>query len=96
MVIARQRMLYTTSTALRAHTKRQKEDMLLLTSKTTPKPPASQGSADFGTRLGRPVIEFDKAAEAKLRLKIDLYIVPTAFLLYLFCFIDRTNIGESI
>ena len=32
---------------------------------------------------------FDKAAEAKLRRKIDLYIVPTVALLYLFCFIDR-------
>lgn len=89
-------MLCMTSTTSRAHTKQQKEDTLLLTSKTTPKPPAPQGVADVLTRLGRSVIEFDKAAEAKLRLKIDLYIVPTAFLLYLFCFIDRTNIGEVI
>lgn len=29
-----------------------------------------------------------------MRLKIDLYIVPTVALLYLFCFIDRANIGE--
>jgi hypothetical protein len=54
------------------------------------------GITDCFTRLGRPVVEFDKAAEAKLRLKIDLYIVPTAFMLYLFCFIDRTNIGKLI
>ena len=33
------------------------------------------------------------AAERKLRLKIDLFIVPTVTLLYLMCFIDRTNIG---
>lgn len=26
-------------------------------------------------------------------MKIDLYIVPTVALLYLFCFIDRANIG---
>ncbi len=32
-------------------------------------------------------------AEARLRLKIDLYIVPIAAILYLFCFIDRANIG---
>jgi hypothetical protein len=38
---------------------------------------------------------FDKAAEARLRMKIDLYIVPTVAILYLFCFIDRANIGET-
>jgi hypothetical protein len=34
-----------------------------------------------------------RAAERKLRLKIDLFVVPTVTLLYLMCFIDRTNIG---
>ena len=38
-------------------------------------------------------VEFDRKAEAKLRLKIDLCIVPTVALLYLFCFIDRANVG---
>lgn len=33
-------------------------------------------------------------AERKLRLKIDLMVVPTVTLLYLLCFIDRTNIGK--
>lgn len=42
---------------------------------------------------GEPLIEFDQAAESKLRLKIDLYIVPTVAVMYLFCFIDRANIG---
>jgi hypothetical protein len=42
---------------------------------------------------GRPLVEFDKAAESRLRLKIDLYIVPTVAVMYLFCFIDRANIG---
>lgn len=37
----------------------------------------------------------DAAAEARLRTKIDLYIVPTVALLYLFCFIDRANIGNA-
>ena len=37
---------------------------------------------------------FDKKEEARLRLKIDLYIIPTVFLLYLFAFIDRSNIGK--
>lgn len=44
-------------------------------------------------RYGRPIVTFDPKAEAKLLLKIDLYIVPTVSLLYLFCFIDRANIG---
>ena len=45
---------------------------------------------------GQPLVEFDKAAESKLRLKIDLYIVPTVAVMYLFCFIDRANIGSFI
>lgn len=38
---------------------------------------------------------FDPKAEARLRRKIDLMIIPTVSLLYLFCFIDRANIGAS-
>lgn len=45
-------------------------------------------------QYGHPIVEFDKEAESKLRLKIDLYIVPTVALMYLFCFIDRANIGK--
>ncbi|KAL1591761.1 hypothetical protein SLS60_011760 [Paraconiothyrium brasiliense] len=33
--------------------------------------------------------------ERRLRLKIDLMVVPTVTLLYLLCFIDRTNIGNA-
>jgi hypothetical protein len=40
-------------------------------------------------------VHFDKKAESRLRLKIDLMIVPTVSLLYLFCFIDRANIGNA-
>ena len=46
-------------------------------------------------RYGHALVTFDKKAEAKLRLKTDLFIIPTVFLLYLFCFIDRANIGQS-
>ncbi|KAF5862899.1 hypothetical protein ETB97_011040 [Aspergillus alliaceus] len=46
-------------------------------------------------QYGRVLIEFDRAAERRLRLKIDLYIIPTVALLYLFCFIDRANIGNA-
>jgi hypothetical protein len=41
------------------------------------------------------LITFDPVAERKLRTKIDLFIVPTVAVLYLFCFIDRANIGIS-
>jgi hypothetical protein len=44
-------------------------------------------------RYGKSLVHFDPIAERKLRLKIDLYVVPTVALLYLFCFIDRANIG---
>ncbi|QSS61807.1 MFS transporter, partial [Histoplasma capsulatum] len=44
---------------------------------------------------GRPLVQFDLAAEARLRWKIDLFVVPTVALLYLFCFIDRANIGNA-
>lgn len=70
--------------------------MLLRISKTISGLLTHLNSSDLFARLGRPVVEFDKVAEARLRLKIDLYIVPTAFMLYLFCFIDRTNIGKFI
>lgn len=45
-------------------------------------------------RYGQPLVEYDPAAERRLRFKIDLHIVPTVAILYLFCFIDRANIGE--
>ncbi|KGO74106.1 Major facilitator superfamily domain, general substrate transporter [Penicillium italicum] len=44
---------------------------------------------------GQPLVEFDKASESRLRLKIDLYIIPTVAIMYLFCFIDRANVGNA-
>jgi len=46
-------------------------------------------------QYGQPLFQFDPVAERKLRMKIDLMIVPTVALLYLFCFIDRANIGNA-
>lgn len=46
-------------------------------------------------RHGKPLFVFDAKAEAKLRHKMDLMLVPTVALLYLFCFIDRANIGNA-
>ncbi|TKY89757.1 hypothetical protein EX895_001542 [Sporisorium graminicola] len=37
----------------------------------------------------------DAAAEQPLRHKIDWHIVPVVVMLYLFCFIDRANIGNA-
>lgn len=44
---------------------------------------------------GNALLTFDPKAEARLRWKIDLFIIPTVALLYLFCFIDRANIGNA-
>lgn len=41
-------------------------------------------------------LQFDKNAEKRLRRKIDLHIVPLVAILYLFCFIDRTNISSHL
>ena len=46
----------------------------------------------FGS-YGVSLVEFDRAAERRLRTKIDLMVIPTVSILYLFCFIDRANIG---
>lgn len=36
-------------------------------------------------KYGNALLTFDPEAERKLRNKIDLYVVPTVALLYLFC-----------
>ncbi|KAH8685122.1 major facilitator superfamily domain-containing protein [Ilyonectria robusta] len=46
-------------------------------------------------KYGQSLVQYDPVAERRLRLKIDLYIIPTVSLLYLFCFIDRANIGNA-
>ncbi|KAK0644057.1 major facilitator superfamily domain-containing protein [Cercophora newfieldiana] len=46
-------------------------------------------------QYGNALFHIDPKVEAKLRLKIDWMIVPTASMLYLFCFIDRANIGNA-
>jgi hypothetical protein len=55
---------------------------------------ASKPIAYHCLRYGHSLVHFDPVAEARLRMKIDLYIVPTVSLLYLFCFIDRANVGR--
>ncbi|KAI5209377.1 putative MFS transporter [Aureobasidium subglaciale] len=46
-------------------------------------------------QYGNSLLQFDAKAEAKLRTKIDFMVIPTVMVLYLFCFIDRANIGLS-
>lgn len=54
------------------------------------------GQGQYATdKYGQSLVELDPAAEKKLRRKIDMMIVPTVALLYLFCFIDRANIGNA-
>lgn len=55
--------------------------------------PATPPLVDQLSRYGNALVHFDPKAESRLRWKIDLMIVPTVALLYLFCFIDRANIG---
>ncbi|KAH7309677.1 major facilitator superfamily domain-containing protein [Stachybotrys elegans] len=55
---------------------------------------AAKGQAATDSR-GQALVTFDPVAESKLRTKIDLFIIPTVALLYLFCFIDRANIGNA-
>lgn len=65
--------------------------------KEDPMPDVARDAAERGhlatDQYGHALVEFDPAAESRLRLKIDLCIVPTVALMYLFCFIDRANIG---
>lgn len=55
--------------------------------------PTAEDKGPGATDSYQSSFEFDRKAESRLRLKIDLCIVPTVSLLYLFCFIDRANIG---
>ncbi|KAF6809537.1 major facilitator superfamily transporter [Colletotrichum sojae] len=57
--------------------------------------PRSSDARDDPEKYTPESIRFDPAAERRLRLKIDLMVVPTVALLYLFCFIDRANIGNA-
>jgi hypothetical protein len=66
----------------------------LATDRQVYEPQACKNVSNRDPRFGEPLFQFDAAAEARLRWKIDLYIVPTVALLYLLCFIDRSNIGK--
>ncbi|KAK4155594.1 major facilitator superfamily domain-containing protein [Chaetomidium leptoderma] len=70
--------------------------------KRSPSPDSSKAAVDHtekgrvaADQLGESQVQFDPKAEARLRRKLDLYVIPTIALLYLFCFIDRANIGNA-
>ncbi|KAI1865207.1 hypothetical protein JX265_008254 [Neoarthrinium moseri] len=46
-------------------------------------------------KYGSALVEFDSHAEARRRTKIDFAVVPLAALMFLFCSIDRANIGNA-
>ncbi|CAI6335484.1 unnamed protein product [Periconia digitata] len=42
-----------------------------------------------------PLTQFDKRAEQKILRKLDFRVLPILWLLYLVCFVDRSNIGNA-
>lgn len=53
----------------------------------------SESCATSDQQLPQP--PFDKSAEAKILRKLDLKVLPILWLLYLVCFVDRSNIGNA-
>lgn len=47
-------------------------------------------------KYGNALISIDEAAEARLRRKLDLILLPPVSLIYLFCFIDRANVRDRV
>ncbi|KAH7107434.1 major facilitator superfamily transporter [Auriculariales sp. MPI-PUGE-AT-0066] len=54
-----------------------------------------RASVDGSSNHTNEPFVLDEVAERKLRWKLDFYLVPTVALLYLFCFIDRANVGNA-
>ncbi|KAK6197791.1 hypothetical protein LQW54_010563 [Pestalotiopsis sp. IQ-011] len=46
-------------------------------------------------KYGHSLTSFDAAVESRLRKKIDWAILPVVAVMYLFCFIDRANLGNA-
>lgn len=44
--------------------------------------------------VASPQLRLSQRDASRLLLKMDLCLMPTVALLYLFCFIDRANIGR--
>ncbi|GAA6023081.1 hypothetical protein JCM11491_002326 [Sporobolomyces phaffii] len=46
-------------------------------------------------KYGNPLVAIDENAEKRLLRKLDLILIPPVALIYLFCFIDRANVGNA-
>jgi MFS family permease len=57
----------------------------------------TEKSTTFATDLhdASPEQQFDKADERRILRKLDFTVLPILWLLYLVCFIDRSNIGNA-
>lgn len=42
------------------------------------------------------VLEIDPKDEKKVLAKLDIFLTPILFIVYLSCFIDRANIGKHV
>ncbi|TNY19435.1 putative MFS transporter [Rhodotorula diobovata] len=56
---------------------------------------AAQPGVVLAASGARHVAVIDEAAEARLRRKFDVRLLPVVAAIYLFCFIDRANIGNA-
>jgi MFS family permease len=52
-------------------------------------------SGSEADKHGETVVHFDPVEQARMRRKLDWVLVPQASLIFLFCFIDRANIGNA-
>lgn len=53
------------------------------------------GKGDTSETVEAPLY-IDPAEEKKLLLKLDLFLTPVIMLVYLCCFLDRSNIGPYL
>lgn len=58
-------------------------------------PPSTPPESPTSAPSLHPTPPFDPAAEARLLRKLDLRVLPVLWLLFLVCFIDRSNIGNA-
>ncbi|KAF2650855.1 MFS general substrate transporter [Lophiostoma macrostomum CBS 122681] len=59
----------------------------------SPAAAASESHTPSDQQLPQP--PFDKAAEGRILRKLDFKVLPILWLLYLVCFVDRSNIGNA-
>lgn len=67
--------------------------MTAMDSRTEKEIPAEE--LDLKKQATTESTEIDPTLEKRIRRKLDLHILPWIFVLWLFAFIDRSNIGES-